>query len=86
MATVYFVYCVVVDFATSEGAGWQGFLLALSSSVPALGLLCMLNDMYMSQWNMNWWMRRAATILLDVASIALLAWQVDYNNILNMEF
>ncbi len=86
MAAVYFSYCVVVSFATTEGAGWQFFLLALSSAIPALGLLCMLNAIYLSQWPMTPPLRLTLTIALDIASIALIAWHVDYNNLINMEF
>ncbi|MBO4977473.1 MAG: hypothetical protein J6C67_02005 [Muribaculaceae bacterium] len=86
MAVMYFCYCAVVRFATSEGAGWQFFMLALSSAIPALAFLCILNAMYLSQWKRSKTVHTVATIILDILSIALMASQVDYNNIVNMEF
>lgn len=86
MLAVYVCYCAIVRFATSEGAGWQFFLLAFSSAIPALAFLCMLNAMYLTQWGMKRGARIALTVALDVASIALIASQVDYQNMANLEF
>lgn len=74
---IYSAYGGMVEFITTGGAGWQGFLLAFSSVFPCQALLWIYNHIVRKSFHAGWWLE----VLMDAITLTLIFFNIDYQNL-----
>ncbi len=74
---IYSSYGGMVEFVTSGGAGWQGFLLAFSSVFPCQALLWIYNHIVRKSFHAGWWLE----VIMDALCLTLIFYNIDYHNL-----